>query len=126
MLVGTAAPGRPIVILFSDGDDTASFLDEGAVIETAQRSGVGRLRRHDRRRRQAPPAARHLTGGVFVKETSLERVGARFPEILESFRRRYLISFTPTGVGKDGWHKLSVKVKGGGEVRARPGYWAGS
>ena len=26
MLVGTAAPGRSIVILFSDGDDTASFL----------------------------------------------------------------------------------------------------
>jgi uncharacterized protein YegL len=126
MLVGTAAPGRPIVILFSDGDDTASFLNEDAVVETAQRTGAvvcvvmiggqGKLLQQ----------LAQTTGGVFVKETSLERVGERFTDILDSFRRRYLISFTPTGVDKAGWHKLSVKVKGGGEVRARLGYWAGS
>jgi Ca-activated chloride channel family protein len=126
MLVGTAAPGRPIVILFSDGDDTASFLNEDAVVETAQRTGAvvcvvmiggqGKLLQQ----------LTQTTGGVFVKETSLERLGERFTEILESFRRRYLISFTPTGVAKPGWHKLSVKVKGGGDVRARLGYWAGS
>jgi uncharacterized protein YegL len=126
MLVGTSAPGRPIVILFSDGDDTASFLDEDAVVETAQRTGAvvcvvmiggqGKLLQQ----------LAQTSGGVFVKESSLERVGERFTEILESFRRRYLISFTPTGGAKPGWHKIAVKVKGGGEVRARLGYWAGS
>ena len=40
MLLGTSAPGRPIVILFSDGDDTASFLTEDAVVQTAQRTAA--------------------------------------------------------------------------------------
>jgi hypothetical protein len=66
-----------------------------------------------------------VTGGVFVKETSLARVAKRFAEILESFRRRYLVSFSPTGVTGEGWHTLTVKVKGGGQVRARSGYWSG-
>ena len=124
MLVGATAPGRAIVILFSDGDDTASFLGEEAVVETAQRTGavvcVVMSKGEGTLLRQLVTT----TGGEFVTETSLERVGTRFAAMLESFRRRYLVSFTPTGVEKAGWHKLSVKVKGGGEVRARSGYWA--
>ena len=125
MLVGTAATGRPIVILFSDGADTASFLDEPAVLETARRTGsvVCAVALGDRG--GVLPDLADLTGGVFVKETSVARVAKRFAEILESFRRRYLVSFTPTGVTGEGWHKLTVKVKGGGQVRARSGYWSG-
>jgi VWFA-related protein len=125
MLLGTSAPGRSIVILFSDGDDTASFLPASAVVETAQRTGSvvcvviiggeGTLLRELAR----------TTGGQFVKETRIDRLASRFAEILESFRHRYLVSFTPTGVDRTGWHKLSVRVKGGGDVRARTGYWAG-
>jgi VWFA-related protein len=126
MLLGTSAPGRPIVILFSDGDDTASFLTEDAVVEAAQRTdavvsvvmigGEGRLLER----------LATTTGGVLVKETSLDRVAERFAELLESFRNRYILSFAPTGVEKAGWHKLTVRVKGGGDVRARTGYWSGS
>ena len=122
MLLGTSAPGRPIVILFSDGDDTASFLTEDAVLETAQRTdavvaavmmaGEGRLLQ----------LLATTTGGVLVKEKSLDRVAERFAELLESFRNRYLLSFAPSGVAKAGWHKLTVRVKGGGDVRAKTGY----
>ena len=63
------------------------------------------------------------TGGVLVKEKSLDRVAERFAELLESFRNRYLLSFAPSGVEKAGWHKLTVRVKGGGDVRAKTGYW---
>jgi Ca-activated chloride channel family protein len=125
MLVGTAATGRPIVVLFSDGADTASFLDERAVLETARRTGsvVCAVSLGDRG--GVLPDLADLTGGVFVKESSLARVAKWFAEILESFRRRYLVSFTPTGVSGEGWHKLTVRVKGGGQVRARSGYWSG-
>jgi Ca-activated chloride channel family protein len=125
MLVGTAATGRPIVILFSDGADTASFLDDRAVLTTARRTGsvVCAVTLGDRG--GVLPELADLTGGVFVRETSIARVAQRFGEILESFRRRYLVSFTPTGVTGEGWHTLTVKVKGGGQVRARSGYWAG-
>ncbi len=124
MLLGTSAPGRSLVILFSDGEDTASFLTEDDVAEAAQRTGSvvcvvmiggdGRLLQR----------LANTTGGLFVKETSLDRVAARFAEILDSFRNRYLVSFTPTGVTGAGWHKLTVRAKGGGSVRARAGYWA--
>jgi Ca-activated chloride channel family protein len=125
MLLGTSAPGRPLVILLSDGADTASFLTADAVLDTAQRTGavvsvvkigpdselLGRLTA--------------LTGGVLVKESSLERVGERFSQLLDSFRRRYLLSFTPTDRSRPGWRRLTVRVKGGGDVRARTGYWSG-
>ena len=126
MLVGTAAPGRSIVILFSDGDDTASFLTEDAIVETARRTGsvvcVVTLGGEDKLLQQLTTT----TGGVFLREKSLDRVAARFAEILERFRERYLLSFAPTGVDKPGWHKLTVRVKSGGDVRARTGYWGGS
>ena len=95
------------------------------MVDTAQRTGavvcVVTLGSED----QVLPRLAELTGGVFVKESSLDRVAARFSEILESFRNRYLVSFYPTGVEREGWHTLKVRVKGGGDVRARSGYWSG-
>jgi VWFA-related protein len=126
MLVGTAAAGRPIVILFSDGEDTASFLDDRAVLDMARRTGAVVCAVSLGKKGGVLPELTDLTGGVFVKETSLARVAKRFAEILEGFRRRYVISFTPTGVSGEGWHKLSVRVKAGGQVRARTGYWSGA
>lgn len=125
MLLGTSAPGRPIVILFSDGDDTASVLTGDAVLDTAKRTGAVVCVVTLGESGQVLPRLAEVTGGVFVKETSLDRVAARFAEILDGFRRRYVVSFTPTGVAREGWHTLSVKVKGGGDVRARSGYWSG-
>jgi Mg-chelatase subunit ChlD len=124
MLIGGAARGRPIVILFSDGEDTASVLTGDTVVDTARRTGAVVCVVALGEQGPVLPRLADETGGVFVKETSLNRVAARFADILENFRRRYLISFTPTGVDKAGWHKLSVRVKGGGEVRARSGYWS--
>jgi len=124
MLIGAAARGRPIVILFSDGEDTASVLTGDTVVDTARRTGAVVCAVALGEPGPVLPRLAEVTGGVFVKETSLNKVAARFGEILEGFRRRYLVSFTPTGVARDGWHTLSVKVKGGGDVRARSGYWA--
>ncbi|MEO5821281.1 MAG: VWA domain-containing protein [Vicinamibacteraceae bacterium] len=124
MLIGASARGRPIVILFSDGEDTASLLTGDAVVDTARRTGAVVCVVALGEPGPVLPRLAEVTGGVFVKESSLNRVAARFGEILESFRRRYLVSFTPTGVPRDGWHTLSVKVKGGGDIRARSGYWA--
>jgi VWFA-related protein len=124
MLIGASARGRPIVILFSDGEDTASLLTGDSVVDTARRTGAVVCVVALGESGPVLPRLAEVTGGVFVKETSLDRVAARFGEILDSFRRRYLVSFTPTGVPRNGWHTLSVKVKGGGDVRARSGYWA--
>jgi uncharacterized protein YegL len=126
MLLGTTAPGRPLIILLSDGDDTASFLSARNVLETAQRTGavvsVVKIGGDSELLKELT----ELTGGALVKERSLDGVAERFSELLDSFRNRYLLSFTPTDRGKPGWHRLSVRVKGADEVRARTGYWSGS
>jgi VWFA-related protein len=123
MVLASSAPGRSMVILFSDGDDTASVLTEEAVLDTARRTGAVVSVVTLGAEGDVLPRLAALTGGTFVKESSLERVAERFGEILESFRNRYMVSFYPTGVERAGWHTLTVRVKGGGDVRARSGYW---
>lgn len=57
----------------------------------------------------------------------MKDVGATFVAALEEFRHRYLVSYSPRGAAKDGWHRLDVRVrKDGVSVKARPGYLAGS
>ncbi len=124
MLLGASAPGRPLVILLSDGDDTASFLSDDAVLDTAQRTGAVVSVVKIGRDSELLKTLAGVTGGVLVKERSLDRVAERFSELLDSFRRRYLLSFTPTDRSNPGWHRLTVRVRGGGDVRARTGYWA--
>jgi hypothetical protein len=48
-----------------------------------------------------------------------------FKQAVADFRTSYVLRFMPTGVSKDGWHELTVRVKSGTyEVRARKGYMA--
>ena len=66
-----------------------------------------------------------LTGGTLLDAGSTENLGATFERILDEFRQRYLISYTPAGVSRPGWHRLDVRVKGHvATVKARPGYLA--
>jgi hypothetical protein len=52
----------------------------------------------------------------------VDDLDAVFLGILQEFRQRYLVSYAPRGVAKEGWHRLDVRVKRGGTVKARPGY----
>jgi VWFA-related protein len=122
MLIGGAAPGRPMIMLFSDGEDTASVLTEASVVDTARRTGavvcVVKLGDDDPLLEQLAKT----TGGLYLRETSLDKVAARFAAILENFRHRYLVSFSPVD-RTPGWHPLTVRVKEA-DVRARTGYWS--
>lgn len=128
LVLGESDVGRALVIVFSDGLDTASWLTADAVLKTARRTdgvvyGVsvrGALR---------PEFLQDLTdatGGDLLQVESIKDVSATFVRILDEFRHRYLLSYTPNGVAKDGWHRLEVRVKGrGASVKARPGYLGG-
>jgi len=68
-----------------------------------------------------------LTGGRLFEIEKTANLASTFLGILDEFRQRYLVSYTPKGVAKDGWHKLEVRVKNRrATVKARPGYLAGS
>ena len=66
------------------------------------------------------------TGGRLFTIESTRDLSGVFLEVLDEFRQRYLLSYSPAGVSPGGWHPLTVRVKGrNATVRARPGYLAG-
>jgi len=126
--LGESDAGRALVIVFSDGLDTASWLSADAVLDIAKRSDavVYAVSAQSRARPEFLRDLTSFTGGRLFEVQKTANLGATFLSILDEFRHRYLVSYTPRGVSKDGWHKLDVRVKRGGTVKARPGYLAGS
>jgi Ca-activated chloride channel homolog len=146
-------PGRTLVLIFSDGADTASWLHASAVIEAAKRTDAVVYavavteQRYVYRLTQRPGGGRagitqamvipveeagkflqHLTeetGGRVLFANSNKDLRAAFTQTLAEFRDRYVLSYTPTGVSPTGWHRLDVKLKvKTGKVTARRGYFA--
>jgi Ca-activated chloride channel homolog len=121
--------GRNLLLVFSDGIDTASFLTPERVLESARRTdmvvyGVSTRGLEDSKFLED---LSELTGGTTLKVESTKDLSATFLKILDEFRQRYLISYSPTGVAKDGWHRLDVRVKNRRvTVKARAGYQAGT
>jgi len=126
LLVGAGEAGRTLVVVFSDGVDTASWLSPAQVLDAAKRSDAV-VYALSARGSGSAPFLRDLadqTGGSAIEVESLRELSARFLTILEEFRHRYLLSYSPRGVAGPGWHRLEVRVKGrrGVSVKARPGY----
>jgi VWFA-related protein len=124
MIVGESEPGRSLVMVFSDRFDTSSWLSASRVVETAKRTDVvvyGVM--------ASPGQSRFLrdlsetTGGRMLRGDGDEDLAAVFVKILDEFRQRYVLTYSPRGVSEPGWHALSVRVKRrGAVVRVRPGY----
>jgi Ca-activated chloride channel homolog len=141
-------PGRRgLIVLFTDGDDTASWLPSQATLDRTKRTDAVVYVVTT-----APPPAspdRHLyyRSGIrltpdadlvdrssFLREIA-ERTGgdllitdtkglpATFERIVGEFRRRYLVSYMPSGVETTGWHTIDVTLENHrGKVTARRGY----
>lgn len=124
------APGdrRTAVVVFSDGMDTLSWLSAADVVAAASRSNATVYAVTVRGKREArepfPDEIARVTGGR-VFEASTERdLRARFLDVLEDIRARYVLRYAPRGADAPGWHAVEVRVtKGKGDVLARPGYW---
>jgi VWFA-related protein len=128
MMIGESDVGRGLLIVFSDGVDTSSWLTASRVLDAARRSDIvvyGVVVQS----RNKPEFVRELTSATGGRLYEIERTAALdkvFVQVLEEFRQRYLVSYTPRGVEPTGWHKLTVSIKGRkATVRARPGYLAG-
>jgi VWFA-related protein len=121
--------GRNLLLVFSDGLDTASWLTPEGVLDSAKRSdfvvyGVSSRGPEDSK---FLDDLTELTGGATLKIESTRDLSATFLKILDEFRQRYLISYSPTGVATGGWHRLEVRVKGRRmTVKSRAGYQAGA
>jgi VWFA-related protein len=124
-----AAASRPVVLVFSDGHDTSSWLSDEHVLEATRRSGaivhVVELV-PDMYSRQSPFLGRLAAsgGGRRWLAASPNDLRNLFGRVLDELRARYLLTYYPTGVAAEGWHDVKVTLKGArGDVTARPGYY---
>jgi len=113
---------RPLMLVFTDGHDTASWLSEDAAIDSARRTGVVV---HVVRVESDSflDKLTQMSGGRSWSATSDRQLQELFTKALEEMRARYLLTYMPKNVRRPGWHELKVKVKNGGDVTARRGYF---
>lgn len=127
MLLGDADAGRTLVVLFSDGVDTASFTSPELALATARR--VNCVVYAVSAGRDTPAFLEDVadaTGGRVIDLGADDDPAPAFVEILREFRQRYVISFTPAEGSPGGWHTLGVRVKRPGmRAHSRRGYFAG-
>ena len=118
---------RPVLLLFTDGRDTSSWLSGDEVVEEARGIGmvVHAIEMHESLR--ASPLLGRLTraaGGRTWSASSSRELQNLFTRALDEMRARYLLTFTPQGVAREGWHDLRVTLKNArGDVTARPAYF---
>ena len=158
-------PGRrPLLLVFTDGADTSSWLTASDVLSIAEQTRLtvyGVSAATDRRttivtqtlRPQTTDLNRELdkvtparlrerllsdpfgfrslflrvivndTGGELLHTASAADLRTMFLNVIDRFSRRYLLSYTPTGVARAGWHPIEVRLKDGSlKVTARRGY----
>jgi VWFA-related protein len=140
--------GRALIVLFTDGEDNMSVLDEKQIVRAVERSNalvhtvgwidpivvqsiqVGRVGRITS---SAPPEPDHIralrliaeaTGGRFWGTDSPERLRRAFAEIADAMGQRYVLRYEARGVKRDGWHRIEIKLREvKGDIQARRGYW---
>jgi VWFA-related protein len=147
MTLGAPLGSRVLMIVFSDGLDISSWLAPDAVTRAARHSDVvayavtvgaskapsfgPKLRTdYEGSMKRVLDSGRFLadladtTGGTVFDLDSAGDLRAAFGRILAEFRQRYLVSYVPRSVSRDGWHKVEVSIRGrrGATVKARSGY----
>ena len=138
---------RRLVLVFSDGDDTSSWLSRESVLEKARRtdvvvyaveirdaysrrvsglhnrSGIGSFKNVLPDDSPFLEEVADLTGGSRFRINDAAELRRAFAKVLVEFRTRYLITYTAQGVDQAGWHPLEVRLKAKkGKVTARRGY----
>ena len=115
---------RRLLLVFSDGTDTASWLTEAQVIDAAHRSSIvihvvrfGIEQFLDRLANE--------TGGRTWRAGSDRQLEELFTRALDEMRARYVLTYSVRAPNKPGWHRIQVGLRNArGDVTARPGYMA--
>lgn len=135
VLLAGGDPRPALMILLTDGFDSVSWLTAAQALEMAVRAdvviypvvtGYQELRASQyegvqRARRNLEALAAETGGRVFPVNTQgpLEA----FLGILDEYRHRYVLTYSPTGVERRGWHSVDVRLlRVRGTVHTRRGY----
>lgn len=124
---------RHLIVAFTDGDDTTSVLSVDGLVDTAIKSDASVHLVYVLPQGRAPsrrpfPMFERLadSSGGDVHTPLAGRLPVAFERIIESYRSRYLVRYSPASVVSGGWHQLEVRVPRfpNAEIRARRGYFA--
>ena len=120
---------RTLLLTFSDGVDTSSWLEPETVITIARQSATVVYGVTTTTPSATPVTLREIAAasGGDVLQARERRLESAFTDILNEFRHRYLLTFSPERAPSGGWHQLDVRViRRGTTVRARSGYFVAS
>jgi VWFA-related protein len=129
MMTSQSVDGRPLVVVFTDGLDTVSWMRDADLLSATKRASAVAytVATGPARQWQFLKDLANATGGRSIALDSAKNLEEQFVKILTEFRSRYLLSFSPQGVPDTGYHRLTVRsTKRGIAVTARPGYTAGA
>ena len=128
--------GRRVVVVFTDGDDTGSRVDEQEVLLRAREKDVmiyaigmqsdffnGQTRVRTRPARGLRKLSDE-TGGGYFELTKKDDLGPTFTRVAQELHSQYVLGFSPATLdGKV--HKIEIKTKRSGTtVRGRKSYLA--
>jgi VWFA-related protein len=126
LMLPTSATERALLIVFTDGRDTGSWLTHEAVLDAARTSNAvtyGVVIPDEDGSQSFLEQAADLTGGRLLRASD-DDLRSSFQEVLAEFRARYLLTYSPADA-TPGWHRIDVRLRSGkGEIRARRGYLA--
>jgi VWFA-related protein len=125
-------PGRKALIVFSDGADTTSTMEDREVVDYARATeatvycigfrGSGMMASSPRGFLRKIASE---TGGQFFAPDKVGELIKVFNEISEELKNHYLLAYTPKLAADGTWREIALKVdRPDAEVRVRKGYFA--
>ena len=117
--------GRFLIVVCTDGSDTTSWLQPREVLDAAKRANgvIYAVTAADAKKSDALKDLADATGGQVLQVKSSAELRAAFQRILNEFRSRYVLAYSPEGVPPGGFHTLEISVpKRRATVKARTGY----
>jgi Ca-activated chloride channel homolog len=124
---------REVMVLLTDGENTAGRLDFDEVIDEARRSGIlvypVVVPPHDAPESGPPWQMMQLasdTGGETVAARGADDLTSIYERIAADVRNLYRIGYVPSPLVRDGaWHQIQIRAVGKDVVlRTRSGYYA--
>jgi Ca-activated chloride channel homolog len=130
--------GQKVLIMYTDGGDTRSALDHGAVLDLLRASDVtvyvvGYLEHQSQSSRTAQRQQLErfaaMTGGQALFPTSIKEVEKMYEKIEREIGARYSVAYISTDVRENGaWREVDIRLKRpdlkGARLRTRDGYFA--